>query len=129
MGCGCGGRSKAGRRVAEIRRAAERAKAASRQTASKKIAQGTPPPPQAKPPQQRRVVRGRVISPVNAKPYIVKAGDTMAAIAQRNGMSLKELLKFDGSTGLANLARLRSRNANIVKPGEMILIPSAKKEG
>ena len=119
------------RRVVEIRRAAERAKAASRQAASGKVAPKSaapPPPPQAKPPQQRRVVRGRAARPVNAKPYVVKAGDTMVAIAERNGMSLKELLKFDGGTGLANLARLRSRNANIVKPGEMILIPSSKKE-
>lgn len=52
----------------------------------------------------------------------------MAAIAKRNSMELKELLKFDGGTGLANLARLRSRNANIVKPGEMILIPNSKKK-
>ena len=126
MGCGCGGRSKAARRVAEIRRAAERARAASKNAAPKL----STPPPQAKPPpQQRRVVRGRVASPVNAKPYIVKTGDTMAAIAERNGMALKELLKFDGGTGIANLARLRSRNANIVKPGETILIPGSKKDG
>ena len=53
----------------------------------------------------------------------------MAAIAERNGMALKELLKFDGGTGLANLARLRSRNANVIRPGEMILIPGTGKKG
>jgi hypothetical protein len=38
-------------------------------------------------------------------------------------MTAKELVKYDGGTGVPNIARLRSRNAHVVHPGEVILVP------
>lgn len=58
-----------------------------------------------------------------AFPYTVMRGDSMASIAKKFGMDLRDLVRFDGGTGVANLSRLRSRNARAIRPGEIILIP------
>jgi hypothetical protein len=38
-------------------------------------------------------------------------------------MTAKELARYDGGTGVPNIMRLRSRNAHVVHPGEVILVP------
>jgi len=58
-----------------------------------------------------------------AVPYTIVRGDTMADIGRRFGMTTQEIAKYDGGTGVANLARIRSRNVHALSPGEVILVP------
>lgn len=58
-----------------------------------------------------------------AVPYTIVRGDTMADIGRRFGMTTQEIAKYDGGTGVSNIARLRSRNIHSLMPGEVILVP------
>ncbi len=89
-------------RAEELRK---RARAKSRPVAAKRPAPRT----------QRSVTR--------AVPYIIVRGDTMADIGRRFGMTTQEIAKYDGGTGVPNIARIRSRNTHVLMPGEVILVP------
>jgi len=58
-----------------------------------------------------------------AVPYTIMRGDTMADIGRRFGMTTQEIAKYDGGSGVPNLARIRSRNIHVLSPGEIILVP------
>lgn len=75
---------------------------------------GVRPPPAA---------RAQARSNTRAVPYTVMRGDTMADIGRRFGMTTQEIAKYDGGTGVPNLARIRSKNVHALSPGEVILVP------
>ncbi len=79
-------------------------------------------PPAAKPPPPRAQRAN-----VRAVPYTIVRGDTMADIGRRFGMTTQEIAKYDGGTGVSNLARIRSRNIHVLSPGEVILVPKGGK--
>jgi LysM repeat protein len=76
-------------------------------------------------PQRPPQARPRAAAPGSARAaaYTVLRGDTISDIALRHGMTAKDLVKYDGGTGVPNIMRLRSRNAHVVHPGEVILVP------
>ena len=47
----------------------------------------------------------------------------MADIARKFGITTQEMAKYDGGTGVPNIARLRSKNIHTLLPGEVILVP------
>jgi len=67
--------------------------------------------------------RARAQTNPRAVPYTIVRGDTMADIGRRFGMTTQEITKYDGGTGVPNLARIRSRNVHVLSPGEVILVP------
>lgn len=128
MGCNCGGRRNRVQQAA-LRKAAMRN--AARKLAKKLPASRRPvepmPATQGKPRAKvdRRPSPQRVMA--KATTYTIVRGDTLAFIASKFGMTTGDLLRFDGGTGRPNLARLRSRNAHIIEPGEVILVPRKDK--
>ena len=124
MGCNCGGRRRGAAKAKKARVATSEARAAAI-TRAAGIGSAPKPKPAAAPEPQKPVRRPPPAARSGARvaPYTVVRGDTMASIAQRFGLTVKELVKFDGGTGIANIARLRSRNAHIIHPGEVILVP------
>jgi len=121
MGCNCGGRRTSGAQRAAIRKAAIRK--AARKLAKKLPAAQTNRPAAANTvtPAARQAVPRLVMA--KATTYAIVRGDTIASIASKFSMTTGELLRFDGGTGRPNLARLRSRNAHVIAPGEVILVP------
>lgn len=59
------------------------------------------------------------------KKYTVVRGDTLSKIAQRHGMTWRELYSFDGGTGTPNQDRLRSGDPDKIYPGETIFVPDS----
>jgi len=120
MGCNCGGRRRGPAKAKRGKVVTSESRAAA---ITRRAGIGTAPKPVPKPqkPVKRPHPPGRASSRV--APYTVIRGDTMADIARRFGMTAKELVKFDGGTGIPNIARLRSKNAHIIHPGEVILVP------
>lgn len=121
MGCNCGGRRNRVQRAA-LRNAAR--KLAKKLPASRKPAEPIPAA-QDKAKADRRPAPQRAMA--KATTYTIVRGDTLAFIASKFGMTTGDLLRFDGGTGRPNLARLRSRNAHIIEPGEVILVPRKSK--
>lgn len=78
---------------------------------------------QSRPATRRPPPQARAQTSARAVPYIIIRGDTMADIARRFGMTTQEMAKYDGATGVPNIARLRSRNIHVLSPGEVILVP------
>lgn len=124
MGCSrCGKGRKAAKRVsaaggaaraAEIRRAAADAGVAAKAAELRKRGvRPTAPAP----------MRSQARPNARAVPYTIVRGDTMADIGRRFGMTTQEIAKYDGGTGVPNLARIRSRNIHVLSPGEVILVP------
>lgn len=76
-----------------------------------------------RPPPAARLAAPATKSNVRAVPYTIVRGDTMADIGRRFGMTTQEMAKYDGGTGVPNLARIRSRNIHVLSPGEVVLVP------
>ncbi len=112
MGCNKCGK---GRRTARKVGASEEAMARAKELRKHARTQSRPtikrPPPKAQKPNARAV------------PYVILRGDTMADIARKFGITTQEMAKYDGGTGVPNIARLRSKNIHTLLPGEVILVP------
>lgn len=57
--------------------------------------------------------------------YTIVSGDWLSKIAQRHGMTWQELYNYEGGTGTPNRQRLRSGDADLIYPGEVIRVPTA----
>ena len=119
MGC-CGGKRRRPARAKRTRAVSPEAAAAARARA------GSAKKPEAPPRQPVRKAPPPGRASARAAAYTIVRGDTMAGIARRFGMTAKELVKYDGGTGVPNIMRLRSRNAHVIEPGETILVPRKK---